>query len=354
MPIYERYSIRKKATVYDVVISQGRKRIWHRGITSAEQAKKLETRLEAERDKGINVSQSRLTVGEYLEDWLNTYVAGLAGAQTAATYATNLRVHIIPFLGQKRLRDLKPKDVQDRLAGIMEIRTKKTCLNVFRVFSEALSHAVRLEIINRNVCDNVKPPVPDRYRVKVRPRDELDKVLDAADNTQYGTLARVCMWTALRQGELLRLRWEDVDLDAGVLYVAEAKHDSVGALVLSNECVSLLRAHGIAEEMRFEAFGPSFRRPPWVFTNKIGGQMDAGGLKRTWKRIRRDSGVDMRFHDLRHAHASMLIRAGVHAKVIQERLRHKQISTTMDVYGHLMPGLQEAAAQSISDAMRRE
>lgn len=78
--------------------------------------------------------------------------------------------------------------------------------------------------------------------------------------------------------------------------------------------------------------------------------MDAGGLKRTWQRLRREHGI-MRFHDLRHAHASLLIRAGVHAKVVQERLRHKQISTTMDIYGHLMPGLQAEAARRIQDAL---
>lgn len=352
MPIYPRYSKRKGGLVYDVVISQGRKRVWHRGIADELTAKRLETRLEAARDQGVSVSQSAITVEKYLEDWLRDYAGHLPGKQTATTYGVNLRVHIIPFLGRKRLKDLTPKDVNDRIRAIAGIRSEKTALNVYRVLSEAIAQAVRLEVINRNVCEKVQPPTPTPYRIKQRTLEDLEKVLLAADATQYGALARVCMWTGLRQGELLNLKWSDLDLDASLLYVGEAKHGSSGALVLSEECVDMLRAHGIGEELKLQAFGPTYERAPWVFTNTVGRQMDAGGLKRTWRKIKKTSGVDMRFHDLRHAHAALLIRAGVHAKVIQERLRHKQISTTMDIYGHLMPGLQEAAAQSISDALK--
>lgn len=352
MPIYPRFSKRKDGYVYDVVVSQGRKRVWHRGIDTELEAKRLETKLEAKRDQGESVAQLAVTVEFYLEEWLRDYAAALPGKQTATTYGVNLRTHVIPFLGRKRLKDLTPKDVNDRITAIGKIRSQKTALNVFRVLSEAIAHAVRLEVINRNVCDKVEAPIPPRYRVKARSIEEINTVLDASDVTQYGALCRVCVWTGLRQGELIALQWSDLDLDAAVLYVTDAKWGSAGALVLSEECVSLLRAHGVAEEMKLRAFGPNFVRGPWVFTNSVGGQVDAGGLKRTWRRIREKSGVDMRFHDLRHAHASLLVRGGVHAKVIQERLRHKQISTTMDIYGHLMPGLQEAAARTISEAMK--
>lgn len=351
MPIYPRFSKRKNAMVYDVVIVQGRKRVWHRGIESEPQAKRLETKLERERDQGTNIAQSRISVEDYLTDWLKGVRSSVA-AKTADTYGFNLRAHVIPQLGKKRLRDLTPKDVQDRYGEIAAFRSKKTALNVHRVLSQALSHAVRMELISRNVCEQVKAPKPEPYRVKVRPMEEIDRILDAADQTLYGPMTRLCIWTGLRQGELLNLRWSEVDLDAGVLYVAQAKHDSVGAVLLAPEAVSLLRAHGVAEEIRLSSFGPNFKRAPYVFTNSVGAQMDAGGLRRAWARIKKTAKVEMRFHDLRHAHAAMLIRGGVHSKVIQERLRHKQISTTMDIYGHLMPGLQAEAVQRISDAMR--
>ena len=166
----------------------------------------------------------------------------------------------------------------------------------------------------------------------------------------YGPVVRLCVLTALRQGELLALRWEDIDLNARMLYVRKAKHDSVGAVTLSQEGIDLLIAHNVEQSMRFASFGPAYRRE-WVFTNSLGKPMDASGLKRTWKRIREKLGKHVRCHDLRHAHASLLIAAGVHPKVIQERLRHRHISTTMDIYGHLMPGMQREAAQRIDEIL---
>lgn len=347
MPIYPR-ELKSGKVVYDVVVAQGRKRIWRRGLTEDE-AKKVERHLSTDRDRGINIAPDRITVEEYLNGWIETFAKGKS-ASTYATYCTNLRTHIIPFLGKKRLRDLRPADVQKRYGEIMETRSKKTCLNVHRVLHEALGHAVRLEIALRNVCDAAIPPTPDAYRIQAPTIEEIERTLAAADTTQYGTLTRVALWCGLRQGELLRLRWPDVDLDQGVLYVRGAKHGSDGAIVLSEPCIDLLIAHRATQGLFFKLLGPAAPKHDYVFTNTVGQPVDAGGLKRTWQRLRKKHAI-MRFHDLRHAHASLLIKAGVHAKVIQERLRHKQISTTMDIYGHLMPGLQAEAAKRIQEAL---
>lgn len=355
MPIYERFSKRKAAIVYDVVIVQGRKRIWHRGLATRLEAKRLETKLEAERDRGVNVAPSRITLAVYLEDWLRDYASQLGGT-TYATYCTNLRVHVIPELGKRRLRDLTPKDVLDCLGAITaKGRSAKTRLNVQRVLSEALEQAVSIDLIARNVCKSVKLPAPPAYVVVPPNQAQLDALLAAADALGFGAICRTGMWTALRQSELLNLRWADVDLNASLVYVRKAKHNSIGMVVLTQDCIDLLIAHRIAQRQHFEAFGPKYRDPEFVFPNTIGGKQDAGGLKRKWKQIEKAAAVGhFRFHDLRHAHAAMLIKAGVHPKVIQERLRHKQISTTMDIYGHLMPGLQADAAKRIGDAFRRD
>jgi integrase len=349
MAIIERQT-RKGAVVWDVVVAQGRKRVWQRVKTTRRDAERLETKLKASRDAGANISFEKITLGAWLERWLRDYASGLQQS-TFETYRTNLRTHVVPALGDRRLKDLRPADVQALYGRIMARRSRKTCLNVHRVLKEALQHAVRLEVVGRNVCDAVMPPRAPSHKVVPPSLQEIDRIFELADATAYGPVVRLCVLTALRQGELLQLRWDDVDLAAGMLYIRTAKHDSAGAVTLSQEAVDLLIAHNVDQSRQFTNFGPAYKRD-WVFTNAIGKQMDAGGLKRAWlKRVQPHLERHVRFHDLRHAHASLLIAAGVHPKVIQERLRHRHISTTMDIYGHLMPGMQREAAQRIDEAL---
>ena len=347
MPVYERM-LKSGKLVFDVAVSQGGKTVWRRGFTSITQANRVDTKLKAERNQGVNISVTNLTVEEFLEQWLENYASTL-GVATSYTYGLNLRTHIIPTLGRIKLKDLKATDVQACYTRILRTprkgptdkparyRSPKTALNVHRVFREALQYAVRYELIHRNVCDTVQAPRATKHLVAPPSVRGLQTLLEVTDQTPYAMMVRTCLWTGLRQGELLRLRWSDIDFDRRLLYVREAKWGSAGTVVLSPEICSLLATHGEGRNSEF------------VFADGHDAAIGAWKLKRDWRAIKAKTGL--RFHDLRHAHASLLIAAGAHPKVIQERLRHKQVSTTMDIYGHLMPGLQEQAAQSIDTAL---
>lgn len=349
MPIYTR-KLANGTQVFDVVVSQGRKTIWRRGFRSEPAAKKVETALEADRDKGINISPSNFTVGQYLTKWLDDYASTLEPS-TYQTYKTNLNIHVIPVIGDKKLKSLAAHEVQDCYSLITRKRSGKTALNVHRVLREAIQHAVRLEYVHRNVCDSVTPPRAVKYQVAPPTQKGLNALLEITDKTQYAVIVRTALWTGLRQSELINLKWADVDLEAKVLYVRKAKWGSAGAVVLSEEIIEVLKAHRAKQNELKLKLGPAIPAHDYVFTNSIGKQVDAGGLKRTWRTVKAKTGL--RFHDLRHAHASLLIAAGVHLSVIKERLRHRNISTTADIYGHLMAGLQEQAAQSIDAALVR-
>ena len=351
MPVYSRET-KTKGRVWDVVVADGRKRVWRRGLATKREAQAEERRLKTAQEQGIDINPARLTLVSYLEHWLTDYVAGL-GETTRSTYASNLKTHVLPVLGEKLLRDLRPADVQSCYAEIMaKGRSRKLALNVHRVLREALSHAVKLELIGRNVCDAVQAPRASKSQVTPPTMEELSILLEAADQTQYGALVRVALWTGLRQGELLALKWDDVDLGTARLYVRHGKHDSAGAMVLSEETREVLRNQKIHQMEDRLKIGPAYKASGHVFTNQVGGRIDAGGLKRTWQRIKKTTRLATRFHDLRHAHASILIAAGVHAKAIQEDMRHRDIGTTLNTYGHLMPGLREEAARKIDEAMR--
>lgn len=349
----------KRFSTWSAIVSyrdaQGhRKQSWKGGFATQKEARKWQIEQEASRNEGADISPSALTVKGWLERWLANYAAGL-GETTSKTYATNLRVHVIPAIGDKLLRELRPVDLDDVYRAIVRKgRSPKTALNVHRVMREALSHAVKLELVSRNVADAVQAPRAVKHNITPPTLEQLETIRAAAAETQYGALVELALFTGMRQGELIALRWTEVDLDAGQLRVSKAKWNSAGVISLGSDAVALLRAHRRAQAEQALAAGPNWSRSGFVFTSQIGTQIDAGGLKRTWARLKRQTGLDTRFHDLRHAHASLLIAANVHPKVLQERLRHRNISTTLDVYGHLMPGLQEEAARLIDVALRRQ
>lgn len=334
--------------------SQGAwKQLWRGGFPTQRAAHEARISEEVERNKGIDIAPSKLTVAAWLKRWLDMVAADLK-PKTLRGYRTCLEVHIIPVLGSRLLRDLKPAEVRDCYAAIIQAgRSGKTALNVHRVFREALQEAVKLEVIGRNVCDVVTAPKAPKHEVVPPTLEELDRVTAEADKTQYGRVVRFALLTAMRQGEILRLLWRDVDLEKATVTIHGAKHGSNGTIALSADALDLLRAQRQALREQALLVGPAYTQSGLVFPNSIGKPQDVGGLERTWSKIQKRAGVTMRFHDLRHAHASLLIAEGAHAKAIQERLRHRDVSTTLNIYGHLMPGVAADVAAKIDVALRR-
>ena len=175
--------------------------------------------------------------------------------------------------------------------------------------------------------------------------------------------------TGLRRGELLGLRWEDVDLEAGVLYVRQTcqwlpgkgfifgqpkTHRSTRPVALSPDTVRRLRAHRQHQLQERLALGPAYRGKDLVFANALGEPVHQSSLRNAWLQIVKKAGVrQLRFHDLRHAHASLLLRQGVHPKIVSDRLGHSGIGITMDTYSHVMPGLQAQAAAQLNGLFKR-
>src|SRR2546425_654860 len=222
---------------------------------------------------------------------------------------------------------------------------------------------------DRNPADAVEPPRQRRLDMPVLSPAAVQLLIAAADQTPYGAIVHMAAMTGLRMGELLGLRWQDVDLEQGLLHVQQTVQRVTGqafmfrepktsksrrAVALPASTVGRLRQQRQRQlEERLE-LGPAYRDYGLVFATPIGTPIDASNLRRAWLRVVHEAGLSgLRFHDLRHVHASLLLQQGTHPKVVSERLGHSGIGITMNLYSHVMPVLQAEAAARLDEALQR-
>lgn len=338
--------IKLKTGRYAAVVNLGadvfgkRHQIRRNARTRAE-AKRIEAELIRARDDGRNPQTDRLTVSAYLEAWLDQRSARVRET-TIKRYREHV-AHIDREIGHVILTKLAPAHILALNEALESHLTRRGVGKVHSILRTALRDAVRVDLIPRNVADLVDPPKPERFEHYVLSSDDLRRVFEAADATDYGPLVRVAAWTGLRLGELLGLAWSDIDGDR--LTVRRAKtalgtiqkpktSRSQRTLTLSPETVTLLATMPAGSENVF-------------------GDVEQREVNRAWGRIRQRAGVPRaRFHDLRHAHASHLIAAGWPIPLVSARIGHSQASTTLNVYAHSLPGHDQAMAAAIDEVFR--
>jgi len=321
-----------------------------------QEAQRELARMIADHDRGVDLRPERLTVAELAARWLDGRKPDLA-ASTAVGYEVLLRKHVLPVIGGVRLRDLKPLQIEAVKARVRAGGgSQKLALNVFRVVNALLKQGVRWQLLALNPCGAVDAPRPRPFKPHVPTPAELDRLFVAAEATQYGPLVRLAALSGARQGELLRLRWRDIDWENHRMSIMGTKTAaSVRVVDLGPEALALLSKRRISERekrLRLGAGAACGGDDAAIFTNLVGRPVDAGGLKRTWRRIVRDADVgQVRFHDLRHASATYLLKAGVPVTIVSQRLGHSRTSTTTDIYGHVMPGMGREAAEVLEREM---
>ena len=315
-------------------------------------------RLISERDQGVDLKPETVTFRELIKRWLDMKTPNLSPS-AAATYETLLRVHVEPVIGRLKLRDLKPLHIEAVKAAVLKKgRSQKLALNVFRLVHAILKQAVQWQLVARNPADAVQAPRAKRFTPNTPSPAELEQLLEVAATTPYGPVARLAVHTGARQGELLSARWRDIDWEQRRLTLHGAKTQASARVVdLGETAMQLLREHRRAEKEKRLALGSGVTcgdDDATIFTNLVGKPMDAGGLKRTWKRIITKANIGhVRFHDLRHASATYLLQAGVPLPVVSQRLGHSRTSTTSDVYAHVLPGMGRQAAEVLDRVMQR-
>jgi integrase len=353
---------------YTVYTSEGRKRRTLYGKTRQEVAAKLSKAL-ADREGGLTFDAGAMTVGEYLARWLSHSVRDTVSQKTYERYESIVRVHLSPALGRIKLKALMPDHVRHLYREKLDSwLAPRSVLHIHRTLSKALKQATDDGLIPRNAAASVKPPQPRREEMQPLSRDQVKTFLDTVKGDRMEALYVLAVTSGLRQGELLALKWEDVDLEGTnpTLEVRRSLSETRGRrsfvtpksgrgrhLRLSRRAVSALRVHRKRQlEERVRKAG-LWEDHGLIFPSEVGTPMSGRNLYRAFKiRVKRASlPQTLRFHDLRHTCATLLLRQGINPKFVQELLGHADISLTLNTYSHVLPDMGDAAAGGMDAAL---
>ena len=328
-----------------------------------------------QRDTGFAVLPAKLTVTEWLTAWLQRHSAeGHLGGKTFERYDGIITKHLIPSLGQLRLQALRSDHISALKARWLSGKNSTAAEPLsggsvhkhLGVLRQALADAVTAGVIARNPSDAVKAPsVKSRSERRALTATEITALIDAATGTRYDTPIRFTLATGLREGELLGLKWEDIDLDTGSIEVRRTASYVGGTTVfgspktersrrtieLSAATVQLLRAHRAAQVEHRLRIGPVWREHGLVFPSLIGTPWLARTFLRDYRVLLTKTTINnvdsVNWHGLRHSAATQWIAHGVDIFSVSRRLGHASASFTMDVYGHLLKGQQRHAAEAL-------
>lgn len=358
---------------YTIVLSMGRdpksgkyKYQWVSVKGTKKDAEKRLAEILHQIDTGTFTKPGKTTLADYLEQWLKDYCWPNLASRTAEGYEYIVRCHLIPALGKIRLTQLKPEHLQhvysDKLSAGLSHRTVRY---IHATLYKALQDAVRLGMLVRNSADAVETPKVQRCEMQTMSESDIHIFLELAKSTPYYALFYMALSTGMRRSELLAPRWSDVDLTLCQLSVTRALHQlQDGSLIftqpktakgrrlisLSPSTVIVLREHREQQEKMRQALGLALTEDDLVFCRVDGKPLLPNSISHAWTKLANRTGLKgIRLHDARHTHASLMLKQGIHPKVVQERLGHASIQITLDTYSHVAPGLQQAAANRFDD-----
>jgi integrase len=317
-------------------------------------------------DAGVRPVDGRLTTGAFLDQWITTSVRPRLRPTTADSYAWIVDRYIAPSVGKVPLAKLGPEHVQTMLAsltarGDLSPTTVRYSYTVLRI---ALGRALKAGYVLRNVATLVDPPAKARHDLAPLTVDQAQVFLHDTSNDRLAALYITAIALGLRKGELLALRWDDVDLEAGSIAIrntlqrtglAPTKTErSRRTLVLPAMVAAALRDHRRRQREERLSAGQAWQDQGYVFTSRIGTALDGRNVTRAFHAALERAGLPrQRFHDMRHACATLLLERGEELAVVSRLLGHANLSTTADVYAHLTRGMQQRAADRMDEILHR-
>ena len=352
---------------------EGGKRKTFYGKTRREVQEQLKTALH-EQQKGLFVTGPQQKVGQFLTHWLENVHKQSIRSRTYERYEEIVRLHLVPGIGHHQLQKLSPQHLQSFYTKKLEEGLSPTTVISFHnVLHKALETAVRWNLVSRNTCDLVSPPRRKHFEIQPLSTEQVQQLLATARGHRLEALFILALASGLRRGELIGLKWQDINFLTGMLQVrriltrvpsklpgkgyveAEPKTDKGRrSILLPPFVIEALREHRVKQlESKLKA-GSAWQDHDYVFCTSIGTHLNpTRDVLDQLKALLQKAGLpDIRFHDLRHSAATMLLGMGVHPKIVQEILGHNQISMTLDTYSHVLPTMQREAMSKMNDALQ--
>jgi integrase len=347
------------------VVDAGIRRTFY-ATTQADAKKKLRG-LQRKQDQGERLVTSGMPLKDYLDVWIES-IKNRVRPSTFQGHETMVRVHLVPRLGHIRLNKLMPEHITRAWDKMIKDGKSASVVEHCHVrLSKALNDAVKRDLIYRNPCQVVAPPKAQAKEKRLLDLEEINNLLAVAGDTEYYGIIHTALHTGLRRNELLALRWKDIDMDEAVIFLSRSLFRDKGGVTLYHppktakgrrsvdltpSSAILLRQLRQQQELDGLLYGYEVNEESSVFRYRTGTPMLPDAVSHAFKRIAERVGLHgYHFHNNRDTHATLLLRQGVHPKVVQERLGHAKVGTTMDIYSHVMPTLQKEAADRFDLAL---
>lgn len=323
-----------------------------------------------ETESGGPIIDETKTVADLFNRWLPTLANGTSVRLTTwRRYNDLYRLHIAPEIGHVRLSQLRPVHLDDLYARKSETLSPTTVQHIHGVIHGALRQAMRWEMVNRNVADLASKPKRRKVEFDTWSPDEIGKLLNAAERSDTLAILTISLTCGLRRGEILGMMWKDIDLDRGTVSIQRSLsrgHDNQMVLSepksaagrrsiqLTQTSIAALRRHRVQQNTERLAMGNTWQDLGFVFTNETGGPMRIKTLMTRYEQTIVAAGVKrIRFHDMRHTCATLMLSENVHPKIAQDRLGHSSVAMTLDRYSHITATMQQEAADLLDSIITK-
>ena len=320
---------------------------------------------QSEIEAGLNCDYAQFSYEDFLDSWLTSIKPSLRSG-TWYQYDMTCRRHILPYLGKHKLINLKPEHIQNLINNKLQSGTGVRTIEVIHtIIHNSLNHAIKLGAITRNPTNATTVPRQKIHEMKIFNEIEVSTFLNHTQGTRYESMYHLAIATGLRQSELLGLKWSDLDWEKKSLNVQrqlKRKHkkgdyfespktrNGRRSITLGTKTIQKLREQLKRQIEERDRVGIQWQENDLIFPSTVGTPMGQNNLFRSFKALLRTVGLpEIRFHDLRHTAASLMLMYGVSPIIVAKRLGHSKVSMTLDVYGHLIPEMQNKAAELIDE-----
>jgi len=350
-----------------ISIGDGKRKTFY-GKTKKEVQEKLRVAINEQKQGKLALSSNQ-TVKQFLDDWLENVHKHRIRPNTYGIYRQLLDNHILPAIGHVKLNKLTSREVDTLYSAKLKAGyASETVRAMHRTLHRAFDDAVRWKLVSSNICDDVEVPRSVEYEIQVLTKEQAQILLDAAKGHSLEALLTLALATGMRRGEMLGLRWNDINFEDRSLYIRRTMYRVTGQGAIENEpktlkskgeimlpqfAIDALLLHkSLQADIKIKA-GDRWRENDIVFCNRFGRFMTPQQLTVWFKKLLKDANLpDMRFHDLRHSAATILLGMGVHPKLVQELLRHSNISQTMK-YSHANSSMQRSMMDGLDQFFKK-